>query len=303
MTNFWTVRITIPKTGLKTGKDKPMRSASTRLIGGCVAIGLMSFALVARAEYGRGTAIVKMVKGTASYVDEFGGTHVAMVGTVLKEGWTVKTGPGSSLDMTMDNNGRYLGLFENSVITLNKLRYQPSVLGDIFDTELNLKSGQMLASVSKLLAGAKYEVKTPQGVAHVRGTDFWYDAKSGEIWVVSGTVHFEIQLLDVNVPPPPGSHTEVKTIDIPAGYVLFITREIDMASFRNPGLQPTYENGAFNPPANVQNRILNTPVLGGHYQNAGNTSVTVKGAWFTQLDPKHNYVDLVGTPALVVPSP
>lgn len=269
-----------------------------------VCVTLMAFAAVANGATKQGTALVKSVKGTASYTDSAGVTHPMTEGTVLNEGATVRTGPGSTVDVVMENNGRYFGLFENSRVTIDKLRYQPSLLGDVFETELNLKEGQILASVSKLLAGARYEVKTPQGVAKVRGTDFWYDAKSGEIWVVSGTVHFQLSLLDVENPNPADPHTEKRTIDIPAGYVLFVTREIDLQSFRGTGLQPTYGNGVVPfPPAAVQARILATPFLAGHYNNPGNSSVTVKGAWFTVLDTKQNFVDLVDFPAIVVPSP
>jgi hypothetical protein len=267
-------------------------------------IGLMALTLAAHAQAHEGTAIAKAVKGNATYIDALGGTHVLTVGTVLKEGYTVKTGAGGSVDLVLEKNGRYVGLFEDTTLSINRLSYQTSLLGDVFDTQLDLKQGRMIASVSKLLAGARYEVKTPQGVANVKGTEFYYDGKTGQIWVVSGLVHFEMTLLQTTdpLPPPPGTFSASQSIDVPAGFTLFIPREIDMVSFRNGGLQPVFRGGA-PVPQDVIDRINNTPVLGGHYNNPGNSEVTVYAAWFTKPNAKQNVVELIGIPALVVPSP
>lgn len=264
-------------------------------------VALLASVLLGQAAGVPGTAMVKSVKGSASYIDSNGGLHMLTQGTVLKEGYTVKTGHGSSVDLVMEKNGRFIGLFEDSTLTFSHLSYQPSALGDVFDTRLDLKEGRIFASVSKLLAGARYELKTPQGIANVRGTEFYYDGKTGQIWVVSGLVHFDITLLHTQ-PPPPGTPIDQRVIDIPAGFTLFITREIDILNFRNGTLRPTFRNGAPVPP-DVITRINNTPVLGGHYNNPGNTEVTMNAAWFTKLNPKVNTVELVGTPALNPPSP
>lgn len=263
--------------------------------GACAA-----FALTAQAQTQEGTAVVKLVKGTASYIDAIGITHPLTEGTVLRQGSIVKTGADSAVDLVMERNGRYVGLFEDSTLELTRLTFQPSPLGDVFDTQLNLKDGRVLLSVSKVLAGARYELKTPQALASVKGTEVYWDAKSGQFWVLSGLLKLEVTLLDVGVPPPPEEHSEKKTIEIPAGWSLFISREIDMVNFRN-GLQPFPNGGTV--PADVITRINNTPFLAGHYNNPAANPVTFKTAWFTELNPKLNHVNLIGLPAIVVPSP
>ena len=268
-------------------------------IGVFLALGLFAYATSANAQMQPGTAVAKSVKGSASYIDDLGSTHVLREGTVLKQGYTVQTGADGAVDLTMDQNGRLVGLFENTVLALDNLTYQPSVLGNIFDTRLDMKKGRVFVSVSKLLAGARYEVKTPQGIASVRGTEAYIDGITGQIWVVSGTVNFQMSLLDVLVGPPLGEHTEKRTISIPAGYSLFVTREIDMVNFRNGTLLPIPTG----PPSQTVINRINASALGYHYNNPGNSSIIVNGAWFTELNGKQNVVNLVGTPALVVPSP
>jgi hypothetical protein len=72
-----------------------------------------------------------------------------------------------------------------------------------------------------------------------------------------------------------------------------------MINFRNGTIIPLPTG----PPSQAVIDRINASALGYHYNNPGNSSITVKGAWFTELNPKQNVVNLVGTPALVVPSP
>lgn len=282
-----------------TGKAIKMSLNSSKKLTIHAVIGLVALVGAAQAEMVSGTAVVQAVRGVASYVDQLGGFHPLVTGTALKSGCTIRTGAGSSVDLTMESNGRTLQVLENSELAFTKLSFEPSPLGNIFDTELNLKQGKMFANVSKLLAGARYEVTTPQGVAKVRGTEFWFDAKGGLLWVLNGTVHFEVWLNSVLVPPPPGSHAEFQTIDVSAGQRLLVPKEINMINFRNGDLTPLPYAGPY-PPVGF---IASPSGLSGHYANGGNTQVTVQESWFTKLDPKKNTVDLIGIPGLVVPSP
>src|SRR5207302_657843 len=50
-----------------------------------------------------------------------------------------------------------------------------------------LRSGRVLGNVRKMAAASKYEVKTPHGVAGIRGTE--YDIRAdGVVYVITGTV-------------------------------------------------------------------------------------------------------------------
>jgi hypothetical protein len=55
------------------------------------------------------------------------------------------------------------------------------------DTELDLRQGTIFGSVKKLSAESNYLIKTPNGIAGVRGTTFMMSA-NGVITVISGSM-------------------------------------------------------------------------------------------------------------------
>lgn len=116
-----------------------------------------------------GAAQVKKVVGTATYTDTRGGGPLKE-GDVLMQGATITTGAGSYVDLDMGINGNALRVEADSTLTLNKLDYTKA--GDtIVNTELEVKKGAAVANViNKLSKASKYEIKTPAGVAGIRGT-------------------------------------------------------------------------------------------------------------------------------------
>ena len=60
----------------------------------------------------------------------------------------------------------------NSVLVIDKLTSISSGIDAVSDTELDLQKGGIYASVKKLSPAAQYLVKTPTGIAGVRGTEF-----------------------------------------------------------------------------------------------------------------------------------
>lgn len=60
----------------------------------------------------------------------------------------------------------------NTVLVIDKLTTTDTGADTVSDTELNLKKGSIYASVKKLSPAAQYLVKTPTGIAGVRGTQF-----------------------------------------------------------------------------------------------------------------------------------
>ena len=163
------------------------RILSFRVVA-CWVIGLLSIALTARAEVKQGTAVVKGVTGAAAYVDALGFTHPLKVGDVVRPGETVKTDAGSTVDLFLDQNGPGIGLNPNSTLRLDKLTYEQSAMGTVIDTRLDLRAGELYGIVKKLAAGSHFEVKMPQGVAVVRGTEFFINAQDGTVYVTRGTV-------------------------------------------------------------------------------------------------------------------
>jgi hypothetical protein len=63
-------------------------------------------------------------------------------------------------------------LMPGSALVIDKLTTTSSDADTVSDTELDLKKGSIFASVKKLSPAAQYLVKTPTGIAGVRGTQF-----------------------------------------------------------------------------------------------------------------------------------
>jgi len=63
-------------------------------------------------------------------------------------------------------------LMPKTLLSIDKLTTTDTGADTVSDTELNLQKGKIFASVKKLSAAAQYIIKTPTGIAGVRGTQF-----------------------------------------------------------------------------------------------------------------------------------
>jgi len=116
-----------------------------------------------------GAAEVKKVVGTATYTDGQGGGPIKE-GQVLLAGATITTGAGSYVDLDLKVNGNALRIEADTTLSLNKLEYTKAI-DTVVNTELDVKKGSAVANVvNKLSKASKYEIKTPAGVAGIRGT-------------------------------------------------------------------------------------------------------------------------------------
>lgn len=125
--------------------------------------------LAADAQASPGVAEVKKVVGTASYTDAKGAGPIKE-GDFLMEGATITTGAGSYVDLDLKVNGNALRVEADSTLALNKLDYTQA--GDtIVNTQVEVKKGSAVSNViTKLSKASKFEIKTPSGVAGIRGT-------------------------------------------------------------------------------------------------------------------------------------
>ncbi len=116
-----------------------------------------------------GAAQVKKVVGKADYTDAKGGGALKE-GDILFQGATITTGAGSYVDLFLGVNGDSLRVEADSTLSLNKLDYTKA--GEtIVNTQLDVTKGAVVANVvNKLSKASKYEIKTPAGVAGIRGT-------------------------------------------------------------------------------------------------------------------------------------
>lgn len=152
-----------------------------------VAIAGMLLATVAMCQAAQvGKAVVRSIKGVADSIQ--GGARTALkVGQELGPGAVVVTGNDSQVDLFLDQNGPMVRLLENTQLGIDKLSFEQTGVDTVVETQLDLKSGRITGIVKKLSGGSKYEVKTPNGVAGIRGTQYMIGA-DGAVYVLDGQV-------------------------------------------------------------------------------------------------------------------
>ena len=161
---------------------KSSGSVSIVAAGVVALIGAVSSAQAAEV----GKAVVRSVRGHAQYAE--GGQWLELKpGQVLKPGASIRTANESQVDLFLDQNGPMVRLVENTTLGIDKLNFEATGIETVMETQLDLKSGCILGIVKKMAHNSKYEIKTPNGVAGVRGTEFDVSATS-VARVVSGSM-------------------------------------------------------------------------------------------------------------------
>lgn len=189
-----------------------MRQIRTFVIGlvSCV-LAIASVGHVSAQTSTDGIAKVVAVHGDARYFVTGDSTpHALKTGMVLKSGITIQTasGMGNYVDLVLNNAQAVappspspseishfqpkaeqdgIRIFDNTVLSVDKLTRTETGADVVTDTELDLKAGSILGTVKKLTPASKYEVKIPNGVAGIRGTIYFLSA-SGIIRVLTGSV-------------------------------------------------------------------------------------------------------------------
>ncbi len=139
------------------------------------------FPALASAALQNGKVEVGLVKGTASLIDPQTVKKPLASGLVFQEGYTVETNLESTAELIL-SNGSTLIVSPNTLLEVRTFKqvassliiegsYQkldkepsPSV------TEIQVKRGKVLGEVRKLNPMSSYTIKTPVGVARIRGT-------------------------------------------------------------------------------------------------------------------------------------
>ena len=124
----------------------------------------------------QGSAKVRQIKGSAKY-SETGVWIPLKVGTTLKSGATIQTAPESIVDLDLGENGPVVRITPNTTVSLDKLVYSGTGMDSVIETRLNVQNGTIIGNVKKLARASKYEIKTPNGVAGIRGTDYVVSVK------------------------------------------------------------------------------------------------------------------------------
>jgi hypothetical protein len=184
-----------------------MKNIRVLILGAICGAALFLVAKADAQDAKQGIATIVRIHGTATYTAGDGTWQPLAVGTTLGAGAVIKTDPDSTVDIVLgdkvahaplgtanapgvvliDNSGgpvhpasTYNGSVQQNVIrmaggttlAIDKLTFTDTGADTVSDTELDLQSGKIFGSVKKLSAMSKYEIKTPVGVAGIRGTKF-----------------------------------------------------------------------------------------------------------------------------------
>ena len=136
----------------------------------------------------QGKAKVVKITGTATYTEAGGQGGDLKVGQTLLAGATINTGPAATVELNLGVNGQSLTIKPGSTVAIDQLDFTGTGADTVVNTRLNLTKGGLNGNVKKLAANSKYEVKTANGVAGVRGT-FFSALANGVIHVWSGSVY------------------------------------------------------------------------------------------------------------------
>jgi len=149
-------------------------------------VGLAAIFAVCSAQAATGKAVVRTVKGTASYAEQGGEWRTLKTGQALTPGATVKTGVDGTVDLYLGDNGPDVHLFDSTTLGLDRLNIESTGTDPVVETQLNLTAGTIRGYVKKMAAASKYEVKTPSAVIGVRGTKYQISA-NGKVVVIDGS--------------------------------------------------------------------------------------------------------------------
>lgn len=130
----------------------------------------LSLATDLQAEAKQATAKVRRVTGSAQVSATGGGWTALKANQALPQGSIIRTGADSTVDLFLNNS--VVRITSDTTMGVDKLIAEHTGAEMAYQTQLNLKNGNILGNVKKLAHASKYEIKTPTGVAGIRGTDF-----------------------------------------------------------------------------------------------------------------------------------
>lgn len=139
-------------------------------------------------------AKVRMVKGNPKFKSEKNAESEALkVNQNLVPGAVIECGKRSEVNLFFFDIGSVVKVTESTTLSLDKLDFSKAFDETVVEVRLDLKSGTILGNVKKLSAASKYEVKIPNGVCAIHGTEFRISA-NGVVYVLSGKVQMTYTL-------------------------------------------------------------------------------------------------------------
>jgi hypothetical protein len=175
---------------------------------------------------GQGT--VTVLEGTGEVLEGEKATAL-VVGSVFKEGHTVKTGEKSKSELFLSNGIRLVMLPTSTILVKNLKQGEGSIIAPSSDnksvketsqsfTDLEVVSGKVIGDVKKLASGSTFTLKTPVGVVNIKGTVFSVEYKVNKDGTQSFNVGCLVGRVVVQMADP-----KVAPVSIPAGKQMCIT--------------------------------------------------------------------------------
>jgi hypothetical protein len=166
----------------------------------------------------QGYATIVRIEGEARYSPGDNVWHPLVVGQTLGPGNVIQTAADSKVDIVLGDKmtdhivpvpdkvalasdadvrdmvsyravaqQNVIRMEADTVLAIDKLTIANTGVDAVSDTELDLRQGTIFGNVKKLSAASQYLIKTPNGIAGVRGTTFMMSA-NGDITVISGSM-------------------------------------------------------------------------------------------------------------------
>jgi hypothetical protein len=143
-----------------------------------LALAFVGVATLKSAEDGgmQGKATVRSIHGNVEY--QVGGSWTPLrINTELDAGVVIRTGPDSTADLSVNGLSSALRVEPETTVAIPTMTRTDASRDADQDTMLDLQDGAILGNVKKISANSRYEIKTPHGVAGIRGTDYHVKAK------------------------------------------------------------------------------------------------------------------------------
>ncbi len=164
---------------------KTLRSFSKYLVGFGLTAAMLIGVTSANSAPAVGYAAVTTVQGDAQYMYPGQDWKALTPGTMLTSGAVIKTGGGAFVYMAVNQKTSAVRVNENSVLALEKMQQLGTAEKDT-DTTLDIRSGTVAGDVKKLAKASHFDIRTPNGVAGIRGTSW-----SITVTVSSGNVQLD----------------------------------------------------------------------------------------------------------------
>jgi len=155
---------------------------------GCAGAFLV-FGLAASSLFGQtppGGAEVVGVVGTAMSATADSPSLPLKPGDRLAAGVTLKTGPGSAVDLSLGPRAGILRLAENTTVLMEQLVTGATSPDIPVQIKLHLGEGTLVGFQNRLTLAAKYEVETAAAIVAVGAGEFRVDSR-GRVVVLGGT--------------------------------------------------------------------------------------------------------------------